>query len=92
MSVEAVGIGGVINPSHGHCVNHLIIGNLGDDEIVLVSCDDGDVLAYYTNVINEAVERIKYNHIHYSVSEDIEASLGSSQTSAEYPLDRSVKL
>jgi len=32
-------------------VNHLIVGELGDSEILLLCYDDGDVIAYYTHCI-----------------------------------------
>jgi hypothetical protein len=59
ISEEALLIGGHLNPFHGHCANHLIIGNLGDNEIVLVSCDDGDMVGYYTRTINDVVKAIQ---------------------------------
>ncbi|KAH6651107.1 hypothetical protein F5144DRAFT_74205 [Chaetomium tenue] len=34
-----------------HQVNHIIVGNLGDFEIVLLAYDNGDTLAYYTHSI-----------------------------------------
>lgn len=42
-----------------HCVNHLTIGNLGNYEILLMSCDDGDVLAYYTHMLKDEVDRYR---------------------------------
>lgn len=39
-----------------HTINHVLVGNLGILEIVLVAFDDGDVVAYYTNVIDQVVE------------------------------------
>jgi hypothetical protein len=41
---------------HGHNVNHIIVGNLGVLEIVLMACDDGDVIAYYTHTIQAAIK------------------------------------
>ena len=40
-------VGGYINPNLPHCVNHLKVGNLGNQEIIVAVCDDGDVLVYY---------------------------------------------
>jgi hypothetical protein len=34
----------------------MIIANLGTLEILLLACDDGDVLAYYTHIIEAAIE------------------------------------
>ncbi|KAL1836379.1 hypothetical protein VTJ49DRAFT_5228 [Mycothermus thermophilus] len=38
-----------------HQINHLIVGNLGDLEIVLFAYDDGDVAAYYTHSIARCI-------------------------------------
>ncbi|SPQ17860.1 6d3c751f-4505-4dd6-ac4f-3af93eb9be9c [Thermothielavioides terrestris] len=43
--------GGAIDPRFPHQVNHIIVGNLGLLEIVLLAYDDGDVIAYYTHAI-----------------------------------------
>jgi hypothetical protein len=91
ISDDAILVGGDIDPSHGHYVNHLIIGNLGDEEIVLVSCDDGDVLAYHTNVISDVVERIMGRHIHHSPIKDNEPIFASTQPSAERSWDCVIK-
>ncbi len=42
---------GYINPEVPHAINHMRVGNLGDLEILLFACDDGDVLAYYTHLL-----------------------------------------
>jgi hypothetical protein len=47
----------------GHIINHLIIGNLGDKEILLCSCHDGDVIAYYTQTIEYAVQNTLAVHV-----------------------------
>ena len=47
-------IGGYIDLMKPHCVNNIIIGNLGSLEVLLLACDDGDVLAYYTHAIHHA--------------------------------------
>lgn len=46
---------GYINPSNPHAVNHLVIGDLGNEEILVCACDDGDVIAYTTRSINFAI-------------------------------------
>ncbi|KAL2270897.1 hypothetical protein VTJ83DRAFT_268 [Remersonia thermophila] len=38
-----------------HQINHIIVGNLGDLEIVLFAYDDGDVAAYYTHSIARCI-------------------------------------
>ncbi|KAL2023449.1 hypothetical protein VTK56DRAFT_2445 [Thermocarpiscus australiensis] len=43
--------GGIIDRVFPHQINHMIVGNLGDLEIVLFAYDDGDVAAYYTHTI-----------------------------------------
>ena len=42
-------MGGFIDQTFPHSVNHIKLGNLGDFEILLMACDDGDVIAYYTH-------------------------------------------
>ncbi|ATZ51126.1 hypothetical protein BCIN_06g05590 [Botrytis cinerea B05.10] len=42
---------GYVYTSRPHCVNNMIIGNLGNKEILLFCCDDGDVTAYYTDLL-----------------------------------------
>lgn len=57
VSEEGFEIGGVIDPSHPHSINHMIVGNLGDLEIILVACDDGDILAFYTHKFQDELAR-----------------------------------
>ena len=49
VSDAAIRVGGYINDARPHCVNHMIIGTLGTHEVLLMACDDGDVLAYYVS-------------------------------------------
>ncbi|EPE08276.1 hypothetical protein F503_01059 [Ophiostoma piceae UAMH 11346] len=44
-------IGGYQSTTAPHQVNHMIVGDLGDTEILLMAFDDGDVIAYYTEHI-----------------------------------------
>ncbi|KAF1810993.1 hypothetical protein P152DRAFT_515401 [Eremomyces bilateralis CBS 781.70] len=46
------GITGTIDALRPHSVNYLIIDYLGNKEVVLVACDDGDVLGYYIDDIH----------------------------------------
>ena len=46
----------VIDRRFGHQVNHIIVGNLGNLEIVLMAYDDGDVIAYYTHAIARCIK------------------------------------
>ncbi|RYP56477.1 hypothetical protein DL771_011796 [Monosporascus sp. 5C6A] len=48
-------VGGDIDRDNPHQVNHLIVGDLGDEEILLLAYDDGDVIAYYTRHIDNAL-------------------------------------
>lgn len=58
LPVSRPGLRGHIDPRHPHGVNHLVLDRLGHEEIVLVACDDGDVMAYYVSDIQrELVSR-----------------------------------
>ena len=48
-------VAGQIDRRKPHQVDHLIVGNLGDSEILLMCYDDGDVIAYYTHLIAKYV-------------------------------------
>jgi len=48
---------GHIDPAFRHQINHLVVGDLGHFEILLLSYDDGDLVAYYTQKIAKHVER-----------------------------------
>lgn len=52
---------GYIDGSIPHAVNHLIVGDLGNEEILLAACDDGDVIAYRTRPIADA---LGLQHLH----------------------------
>ncbi|KAK4191767.1 hypothetical protein QBC35DRAFT_485858 [Podospora australis] len=49
---------GEIDRKFSHQVNNLIVGNLGNLEIVLFAFDDGDVGAYHTNVLAEYITTV----------------------------------
>lgn len=49
---------GHVNPTCPHEVNHMVIGNLGDKEILLIARDNGDVVAWYTHTIAHYIEAI----------------------------------
>lgn len=44
-----------------HCINHLITGELGSQEILLLATDSGNVEAYYTSSVLNAIQDIKRN-------------------------------
>ncbi|KAK3336160.1 hypothetical protein B0T19DRAFT_436959 [Cercophora scortea] len=48
-------IGGRIDKAFGHQMNHIIVGNLGNFEVVFFAYDDGDVGAYYTHDIARCI-------------------------------------
>ncbi|OCL07166.1 hypothetical protein AOQ84DRAFT_223108, partial [Glonium stellatum] len=50
------GLRGIIDPPNPHSITHLIIDFLGTEEILLVSCDDGDVIGYHTHLIHQTIE------------------------------------
>lgn len=47
---------GYIDRSTPHAVNHLIVGDLGNEEILLVACDDGDVMGFHVHRIKKRLE------------------------------------
>ena len=57
LPVSRPNLRGHIRRDSPHSVNHLLIAELGQQEIVLCCCDDGDVLAFTTDTIMTAVER-----------------------------------
>ncbi|KAJ5032591.1 uncharacterized protein L3040_009190 [Drepanopeziza brunnea f. sp. 'multigermtubi'] len=50
-SEKAFDVPGILDRIHPHDVNNMKVGLLGDLEILLMGCDDGDVIAYYTHQI-----------------------------------------
>ncbi|KAL7954642.1 hypothetical protein V8C34DRAFT_293911 [Trichoderma compactum] len=58
-SKEALSIGGYIDPTTPHVINHVITGYLGREEIIVACYDDGDVVAYYVKEIADAIVRAK---------------------------------
>ncbi|KAJ4271885.1 hypothetical protein NW762_000594 [Fusarium torreyae] len=58
-STMAGHVGGYLDNTRPHTVNHMITGFLGDDEILLACYDDGDVVAYYTKQIAKRIFRCR---------------------------------
>ncbi|KAL1843711.1 hypothetical protein VTK73DRAFT_2738 [Phialemonium thermophilum] len=61
-------VGGTIDQMFGHQVNHIIAGDFGDLEILLMCYDDGDVVAYYTHLIAYAIQQTatgRHQHHHH---------------------------
>lgn len=48
-----------INPGCPHAINHMVVGDLGDQEILVFCRDNGDVEAWYTATIAEYIQRNK---------------------------------
>lgn len=48
-------VAGLMDKNLPHCINHMITGFLGPEEIVLACYDDGDIVAYYTKPLAELV-------------------------------------
>lgn len=51
---------GYIDNRDPHAINHLIVGDLGVEEILLVATDSGNIAAYHTKAIDEAVRNDPY--------------------------------
>lgn len=49
---------GYIDPRIPHAVNHLTVADLGQEEILLLSTDSGNVVAYHTRVVQQAITMI----------------------------------
>ena len=48
---------GYLDTRQPHSINHLLVTFLGIEEIVLVTCDDGDVIGFRVDEIQRAIER-----------------------------------
>ncbi|KAK3905188.1 hypothetical protein C8A05DRAFT_12985 [Staphylotrichum tortipilum] len=68
--------GGALDQRFPHQINHIIVGNLGDLEILLFAYDDGDVAAYYTHSVARCI-RVQ--------SDPVRASTGSPIRQAVHP-------
>lgn len=54
---SAPNLTGYIDLQCPHSVNHLLVTFLGIEEILLVTCDDGDVIGFRIEEIQQAIER-----------------------------------
>ena len=52
--------GGYIDERNPHGINHLMVGDLGSEEILLVATDSGNIAAYHTRAIEEAIRKDPY--------------------------------
>ncbi|PVH88445.1 hypothetical protein DL98DRAFT_509155 [Cadophora sp. DSE1049] len=55
-SSQGISVGGYIDQIRPHNVNNMKVGKLGDFEILLIACDDGDLIAFYTRLLEREVE------------------------------------
>ena len=53
---------GYIDTTQSHTINHIIVGDLGTEEILLVATDSGNVAAYHTKAIRDAIEKDPYKY------------------------------
>ncbi|KAI1118830.1 hypothetical protein F5Y14DRAFT_397856 [Nemania sp. NC0429] len=60
-SDDALAVIGDIDPAKPHRMNHLIMGDLGNQEVLLVAYDDGDVIGYYNAHIDTAISSVTDN-------------------------------
>ncbi|KUJ22555.1 uncharacterized protein LY89DRAFT_714330 [Mollisia scopiformis] len=71
ISKEASMCRGSIDHTHPHCVNNMKMGYLGDLEILAMTFDDGDVIAFYAHVIDHAVRVAKERNTKGTPSESL---------------------
>jgi hypothetical protein len=63
-----------IDPGHPHSITRILVDYLGNDEILLLTCDDGDVVGYRTAEIQRALER-RANTLEPAIKEDVHVFL-----------------
>ena len=51
---------GHLSPENPHAATNIIIGRLGNVEIVLCACDDGDIVGYETSKLMKYAEACRY--------------------------------
>ncbi len=49
---------GYIDSDFPHAINHLIIGDIGNEEVLVACCDDGDVVGYTVRSIERLLETL----------------------------------
>ncbi|KAL8685415.1 MAG: hypothetical protein Q9218_007777 [Villophora microphyllina] len=54
---NTVGAEGYICDTYPHAINHIVVDDLGVEEVIVASCDDGDVVAYTTLSIYQEIDR-----------------------------------
>ena len=53
---------GYIDARQSHTINHIIVGDLGTEEILLVATDSGNIAAYHTKAIRDAIAKDPYKY------------------------------
>ena len=59
-TVEQADAEGYIDTRHKHTINQIIVGDLGTEEVLLVATDSGNVAAYHTKSVRDALEKDPY--------------------------------
>lgn len=57
--------------AEGHCINHLIVKDLGSQEILLLATDSGNVEAYYTASVLDAIHEFKRNGLERKFADSV---------------------
>lgn len=52
------GLTGYLDSEFPHAINHLIIGDIGNEEVLVACCDDGDVVGYTVRSIERLLETL----------------------------------
>lgn len=47
--------------NEGHCINHVMVGDLGSQEILLLAIDSGNIVAYHISSIISVIQRSQNN-------------------------------
>lgn len=57
---------GYLSAANPHFVNNIIVGDLGEEEIILCACDDGDIIGYWTKdlVRFHATSHLRQRELH----------------------------
>ncbi|KAL5115807.1 hypothetical protein ACEQ8H_006302 [Pleosporales sp. CAS-2024a] len=58
--VSSPDIGYAVDPQDPHSINRLLVEYLGNDEILLLTCDDGDVVGYRVAEIQRALDKLAW--------------------------------
>jgi hypothetical protein len=56
-SRQAAHIGGFVDHELAHQVNQMMVGEFGEEEVLLLAYDDGDVIAFYTRQVEQYLRR-----------------------------------